>query len=89
MNKLHNIIRDITPYSIIRNHKIKSLNLFLEEYRQWVESGKCFKLDTVSNYRQIISVQGFGYSGSGAVVDLLREYPSCQVWGGIDEGIKC
>ncbi len=42
-----------------------------------------------SKYDYIISVQGLGFSGSGAVVDLLREYSCCKTFGGIDnEGSK-
>ena len=42
-----------------------------------------------SKFDYIISVQGLGFSGSGAVIDLLREYSCCKTFGGIDkEGSK-
>lgn len=34
--------------------------------------------------KRIISIQGFGYSGSGAVRDLLWEYDGVQVWGAFE-----
>ena len=36
-------------------------------------------------FKSIISVQGLGFSGSGAVVDYLREYSNCLVSGSIRE----
>ena len=36
------------------------------------------------SFEYIVSVQGFGYSGSGAVLDLLREYEDTHVLGYID-----
>ena len=42
-----------------------------------------------SRFKNIISVQGFGFSGSGAVLDFLREFPTCIVFGSVDiEGSK-
>ena len=41
--------------------------------------------DHESKFKYIVSVQGLGYSGSGAVVDILREYSNCLTFGGIDE----
>ena len=42
-----------------------------------------------SKFDKIVSVQGFGYSGSGAVVDLLREFSNCNVVGYVSvEGSK-
>jgi hypothetical protein len=42
-------------------------------------------VDSDSLYNNIVSVQGFGFSGSGAVVDYLREFSSCLVLGSIDK----
>lgn len=39
---------------------------------------------TNSKFENIISVQGFGHSGSGAVIDLLREYKGNKVIGHVD-----
>lgn len=45
--------------------------------------------DVKTQFQNIVSVQGFGFSGSGAVVDLLREFTPCLVLGSIDrEGSK-
>ena len=38
-----------------------------------------------NNFKQVISVQGFGYSGSGALIDVLNEFKSVTVIGHIDE----
>lgn len=38
----------------------------------------------VSVYRQLVAVSGFGYSGSGAVLDLLSEYEDTTVVGYVD-----
>ena len=37
------------------------------------------------NYKQVIAVCGFGYSGSGAVVDLFAECDNCLCVGDSDE----
>lgn len=45
--------------------------------------------ETTSKFYHIVSVQGFGFSGSGAVVDFLREFPCCLTFGSVDiEGSK-
>ena len=38
-----------------------------------------------SKYKNVVSVQGFNYSGSGAVIDMLREYPKFEVLGYVDD----
>lgn len=43
----------------------------------------------ISLHKNIISVQGLGYSGSGAVLDYLREFDNIEVYGDSDkEGSK-
>lgn len=96
MNIKH-IIKLLLPYyitnKIIQRNKSNRVQQetqshekdFVEDYNNYCESNKdAIKLDTSCKYKTIISVQGFGYSGSGAVVDLLREFPSCQVFGNVD-----
>ncbi|MBQ0049610.1 MAG: sulfotransferase [Bacteroidales bacterium] len=54
---------------------------FYDDYRAWVRSGQQVSWDTESRFDNIVSVDGFGYTGSGAVVDLLREYACNSVLG--------
>lgn len=53
----------------------------------WPYSDKgSLKLQAIESnqYQHVISVQGYGYSGSGAVVDILREFSDVTVYGSID-----
>lgn len=79
MGKIRNIIKGILPHRLIlRRSRIK----FMDQYHEWQQSddGRMFD-DTLMYDGGIVSVQGFGYSGSGAVVDLLREYDDNKVLG--------
>lgn len=100
MRKLRNIIRWFTPYGVVRwyarkyeksnsefgefipKHKVEKN--FVSDFRRYLASDdKCSFLET-SPYKTVVAVQGFGFSGSGAVVDLLREYKSTHVVGSVD-----
>jgi hypothetical protein len=35
-------------------------------------------------FKYVVSAQGFGHSGSGALIDMLREFPKATVIGGVD-----
>ena len=81
INNIKNHFFNLMPYGLLvkmRGKRYKASNIL--------------KLDpTISNipqtdsqYKHIVSVQGFGFSGSGAVVDLLREFSNCLVLGSID-----
>jgi len=83
------IIRNILPYGLVG--KIQSKRQ-IKRSLLCSNNGKCFlprvqnvAFDDHSKYKHIVSVQGFGYSGSGAVVDLLREYETITVVGGVDK----
>ena len=76
------IAKSLLPYQIVANRYDSSS--FIDEYLDWKKSDKK-ELDYTNHYSTVVSVQGFGFSGSGAVVDLLREYDSCQVLGGYDD----
>lgn len=78
MNRLRHIIRSLTPFGIVARHK---RNRFMQDYERWKASHSPIVWEEQSKFRQIVSVQGFGYSGSGAVVDLLREYDNCRTLG--------
>lgn len=96
---IRHIISWLTPYGIVSAYKEKKyrrLHNFIEFFKQYVKSEQKCEFVEDSPYETIVSVQGFGYSGSGAVVDLLREYDSTHVIGLVDlEGsmtkqtIKC
>lgn len=82
MRKIRKIIRDILPYGFVKAVKEKNCPAtFWELYRQYVESGKHCEFKEKSSFKQMISVQGFGFSGASAVIDLLREYDKTIVFG--------
>lgn len=86
--RLYNIIRWLTPYGIVSSYVEKNYRRrhnFIECFKQYVESGQQCELVEDNPYETIVSVNGFGYSGSGAVVDLLREYDSTHVIGFVDD----
>ncbi len=78
--KLKYYLSQILPYGLVKY--IKERRYFdLEGYNTNKEKNTLSpKID-----KFIISVQGFGYSGSGAVIDLLREFEGIQVWGAYEE----
>lgn len=85
--KLRNIIRWITPYGIVSSYVEKNYKRrfnFIESFKLYVATDKPCVFAEENPYETIVSVQGFGYSGSGAVVDLLREYESTHVIGYVD-----
>lgn len=55
-------------------------NYFVREYLEWKERGEDVSFDDSCNFRTIVSIDGFGCSGSSVVMDLLREYDNCVVW---------
>ncbi|MDR1952206.1 MAG: sulfotransferase domain-containing protein [Elusimicrobiota bacterium] len=61
----------------IRVRKILSESKRGSIKREWTEPK--------SHCSHLISVSGEGHSGSGAVIDFLREFDNCSVSGGIDE----
>lgn len=84
--KFRSIIRNILPYYIVEwNRKKHSENSFIEEFNQSKYNSENEISDELSYFDSIVSVQGFGYSGSGAVIDFLREYPCAEVIGYVDK----
>lgn len=82
MAGIRKFIKDLLPYQFIIRHYDSSK--FVEEYLEWKKNAPTYQ-HVKSKYKTVISVQGFGFSGSGAVVDLMREYPCTQVLGGVDD----
>ena len=94
MGTIKKIIRDFLPYGIVRLHQkkrtLKTNELdFWYNYKKYINAGEYVDFIKANPFRTVVSVQGFGYSGSGAVIDLLREYDTLQVLGYVDiEGTK-
>jgi hypothetical protein len=101
--KIKHIVRWFTPYGVVRWYRQRqhvSIEMpketFMNSYRKYLNSGQRVEFAEQSPFKTVVSVQGFGYSGSGAVVDLLREYDSTIVVGNVDsegsvtaENIRC
>lgn len=86
--RLYNIIRWLMPYGIVSSYIEKNYRRrhnFMECFKQYLESAQKCELMEDCPYETIVSVNGLGYSGSGAVVDLLREYDSTHVIGFVDD----
>lgn len=86
--EIKDIARRILPYGYI-SQRYNARNFELERLIQESDDVIDLSISELSKFKTIVSVQGFGYSGSGAVVDLLREYSNCQVIGYVSvEGSK-
>lgn len=80
------LLRFILPYGLVA--KISEDHFIQRSIIQYDGSLPEIK-ESNSKFDYIVSVQGFGFSGSGAVVDFLREFPCCLTLGTIDtEGSK-
>lgn len=86
MYKFKKIIFDLLPFGLIRNIQAKRYpnKSILINYQNLPDISDC-----CSKFKHVVSVQGTGFSGSGAIVDLLREYSCCLTLGSVDkEGSK-
>ena len=83
MNRLKKIYANIIASLVINKDKrARVRKLLLEGNRRPLKRPWTPPKQTC---RSIVSVSGEGHSGSGAAVDLLREFDNCAVNGGIDE----
>jgi hypothetical protein len=85
---LKTLILNAAPYGLVRNYKQKkqmSKSSFWDEYVKYLVSGDRCEFLTESPVRAVVSLQGLGHTGSGAVLDLLREYEKTVVVGVVDE----
>jgi len=94
--KIRHIIRWLTPFGVVhwytRNHPkehpvqkiFSSEQIFVSDFKKYVSEQKYVTFENQSPFETVVAVQGFGYSGSGAVVDLLREYDNTLVIGSVD-----
>lgn len=58
---------------------------FAKRFYETGYSNNCIIEHQSPKFKNVVSVQGFNYSGSGAVVDMLREYPKFTVLGYVDD----
>lgn len=72
--KIGQIIKNILPYSIVNNIQKRKYTNYLDNV---VFDGTYGSLEYIeSKFNTVIALQGFGYSGHTAAIDLLREYSS-------------
>ena len=77
-SKLINIVKALLPHGYVAGRK---RNRFLEEYDAWKKDRDCdFTFDKTCCFSSFVTIDGYGCSGSSAVMDLLREYSNCTVW---------
>ena len=86
LSRLKHYIKLYMPYKWVLEYEEK--RDFFAQYFAWKESNPKVEFDKYSEWENIVSIEGFGYSGSGAVVDLLREYDDCLVHGMAEGGSK-
>lgn len=72
------------PYKLAIDRKNRN-KYFEKDYLKYHEAGLNKEFDTSLLFQSVVSVCGYGYTGSGAVIDLLREYSDCKVIGGVDK----
>lgn len=94
MFMLKRVMKGLLPYGIIqlkrkwiKDHTapyISPINQFMQDYRAFIREGSNIQYDSASKFRSIVSVKGYGRTGSSAIVDLLREYSSMVVLGYVD-----
>lgn len=85
---LKTLALNAAPYGLVRKYKEKkqmSKSTFWDEYVKYLVSGDRCEFLTESSVRAVVSIQGLGHTGSGAVLDLLREYEKTVVVGIVDE----
>lgn len=70
------------PLSLAQRYMAR--NSFATKFKQTGYDENCEFPHEKSKFKTIVSVQGFGYSGSGALIDFLREYPKFTVLGYVD-----
>jgi hypothetical protein len=79
------IIRQLSPYFVVQYWMNRKNRNFADFNDLWANYKGPIPSPPIKNtFKYIASIQGFGHSGSGAVVDLLREIPKATVLGGVD-----
>lgn len=77
------LIKNIIPYYFIDKRRKSRDRCIIEELKNNRKSQNHQQPDTSQSYQCIISVQGLGYTGSGAVLDLLCEFDDFNVVGSV------
>lgn len=77
-----NIVKECMPVSMARWYMKK--RSFATGFKNSAYTNGGIIEPQSPKYKSVVSVQGFNYSGSGAVIDLLREYPKFTVLGYVD-----
>ena len=75
MKKIRSVIRDILPYKLVAERK---RNKFWDNAASMEET--TVELSEECLFDNIVSVEGFGATGSSAVIDLVREYRDTVAW---------
>jgi len=95
MKKIRKIIRDVLPYGIVKAIKDKryiepdtSVVAFWKMYQDYLNRGEYVTLKQNSPFETVVSVCGLNYTGSSAVVDLLREYDNLTTIGWDDPHVN-
>lgn len=86
LSRLKHYIKLYMPYKWVLEYEEK--RDFFAQYFAWKESNPQVEFDKECKFDSVIGIVGFGYSGSGAVIDLLREYDDCLVHGMAEGGSK-
>ena len=86
LSRLKHFIKLYLPYKCVLEYEEK--RDFFAQLFAGKDSNPSVEFETESKWENIISVSGFGYSGSGAIIDLLREYDECLVHGMAEGGSK-
>ena len=86
MNIKH-IIKNCLPYGLVtRLLASHTSGEFMTQFFKYIDGGKRVIFEEKSKFKNIVDIQGFGWSGSSAALDLLAEYESTEVIGLIDLG---
>ena len=87
------VIKNSLPYGVVnclrRGKTITPVapNSFMGQYFDYIDNATArVTFDEESKFKNIIDIQGFGWSGSSAALDLLSEYEDTEVMGLIDRG---
>lgn len=86
--KIAHGFRWFMPYGIVRwyeRRKESQSDSFWTDYLAYLRAGEFCEFAKESPVKYVVSPIGLGYSGSGAVADLLREYKTTVVIAGVDK----
>lgn len=82
--KIKSLLYPLMPlcyYNYREKKRSNNSNSFLGGYEKYKSSIRESNAKLKRNYKQVVDVLGFGYSGSGAIVDLFSECDNCFVVG--------